>query len=397
MISSSILNSITFKNISGNYPNMWNRLHSDRKQSTFKTIPYCQKFQKDHVVYLQFTSEQPADVTLKAYSGIVEIESFTSSYITHYGTVDNRYFFNFVVTLDSIYYNKSITFKITQGTDILTSEPIYTQDLTQYIANGQIKYIKYTNLDRNDSDLDDRFIDWEALTSTGKYMDFFIEAQDITPNDSDSVEILEGSQSQTILSANYYSGRVLKTAGIPDYLVTRLGMASSLDIFIVNDLQYIKTGEIEQENLGQSTLYQCSINLTQKNTIGINVDNLGIVETPIIIPVEEIKMYIGYVESAAPSESEVKLMTELTAEEVDQLKFYDITYGKRFCFAYPASFGILSSAMSNYGSELLSVFVKTTALFTFGTSQELMNIYTYKAALTYVPVPAIVFSINYKF
>lgn len=397
MISSSILNSITFKNISGNYPNMWNRLHSDRKQSTFKTIPYCQKFQKDHIVYLQFTSEQPADVTLKAYNGVVEIESFTSSYITHYGTVDNRYFFNFVVTLDSIYYDKSISFKATQGTDILTSEPIYTQDLTQYIASGQIKYIKYTNLDRNESDLDDRFIDWSALTSTGKYMDFFIEAQDLTPNDSDSVEILEGSQSQTILSANYYSGRVLKTAGIPDYLVTRLGMVSSLDIFMVNDLQYIKTGEIEQENLGQSTLYQCSINLTQKNTIGINVDNLGIVETPIIIPVEEIKMYIGYVESASPSESEVKLMTELTAEEVDQLKFYDITYGKRFCFAYPASFGILSSAMSNYGSELLSVFVKTTALFTFGTSQELMNIYTYKAALTYVPVPAIVFSINYKF
>jgi hypothetical protein len=338
---------------------MWNRLHADRKQSTFKTIPYCQKFQKDHVVYLQFTSELSTDVTLNAYDGINQIETFTSSYVTHYGTIDNRYFFNFVVTLDNIYYNKSIYFKAIQGSDELTSEPIYTQDLTEYITLGQIKYIKYTNLDRVESDLDDRFIDWSALTSTGKYLDFFIEAQDVTPNDSDSTEVLEGSQSQIILSSNYYSGKTLKTGAIPDYLYTKLGMVSSLDIFMVNDLQYIKNGEIEIEQYGNSTLYQCSINMTQKNTIGINVDNLGVIETETLIPDENVKMWIGALyfdpPGAPPGELEITTMTEKTAVKENQT-IYDDAFDQRYCFAYPATFGSLTSIIDTQGYEVISGF-----------------------------------------
>ena len=359
MISCSVLNPITFKHITGNYPNMWNRLHADRKQSTFKTIPYCQKFQKDHVVYLQFTSELSTDVTLNAYDGINVIETFTSSYITHYGTTDNRYFFNFVVTLDNIYYDKSIYFKAIQGSDELTSEPIYTQDLSEYITLGQIKYIKYTNLDRVESDLDDRFIDWSALTSTGKYLDFFIEAQDVTPNDSDSTEVLEGSQSQIILSSNYYSGKTLKTGAIPDYLYTKLGMVSSLDIFMVNDLQYIKNGEIEIEQYGNSTLYQCSINMTQKNTIGINVDNLGVIETETLVPDENVKMWIGALyfdpPGAPPGELEITTMTEKTAVKENQT-IHDDAFDQRYCFAYPATFGSLTSILDTQNYEVISGF-----------------------------------------
>jgi len=110
-------------------------------------------------------------------------------------------------------------------------------------------------------------------------MYFYVEAVDLDPNDSDSIEILEGSQSKTIISANYYSGLTFNTGGIPDYLATKIGIISDLDVFEMNGLQYIKEGEIEQERYGQSTSIQCSLKLTQKNEVGLNVDDLGITNT----------------------------------------------------------------------------------------------------------------------
>ena len=382
MLASSLLNSVTFKNIVGNYPNMWNTLHANRKHNNNKIIPYYQKFNKNHVLYLQFESDISDSITLKAYSGLTEIESFTNAYSTHYGTTDNRYYTNFVVTLDDIYFDIPVYFKSTQGASTMTSEPILTKDLTADIAKGIIKYIKYTNLDRIESDLDDRFIDWNALASTGKYLDLFIEAVDVDPNDTDEVEILEGAQSKTILSAGYYSGKILKTGGIPDYLASKIGLISSLDIFTVNDLQYIKTGEIEISPFGNSTSYQVSIKMTQKNATGINVDNVGLnPSTPVVPPIVNTPMYIGALIAAVPTETQVKTMTSLTAEDTDQTKNYSIS-DSRFCFAYPTIFGDLSSILDTNQFEIISGFNKTTLNFTIGANTINYTIYTLKRVCT---------------
>jgi len=282
MLTSSILNSVTFKNISGNYPNMWNTLHKNRKQGVFNPKPYCQPFDQSHTIYLQFTSDQPTDLTLKTFDDKKEIATNTKVFATEYGTTNKRYFFNFEIVLDYTFFRKEIYFTVSDGETTLTSEPIYADDLSSDIASGRIKYIKYSNLDRNNSDLDNRFIDWSAIQNTGSYMDMFVEAIDIEPNDTDETEVLEGSQSNTIVSASYFSGKVFKTGGIPDYMVTKLGVMSNLDLFLINDIQYIKTGEIDVERYGNSTLYQASITLSEKNSIGINVDNLGIEITDIM-------------------------------------------------------------------------------------------------------------------
>lgn len=394
MIASSILNPITFKSVptSNTYPNMWNTLHADRKQAGALVKPYNQKFQKDHVVYLQFESDIADSITLKSYNSITraEVESFTGAYSTHYGTTDNRYYTNFVVTLDSPYYEKQIYFKATQGSDVLTSEPIFTTDLSDLILRGIMKYIKITNNDRIASDLDSRFIDWSALTSTGKYVDFFVEAQDMEPNDTDESEVLEGSQRKTILSAAFYSGRVLKTGPVPDYMCARLGMASSLDMFTVNGIEYIKSGGVEQSQFGGSTLYQVSMKLTQKNAIGINVDSLGESVTPITPPISGTPMYVGSVTSAAPNEAEVKIITSVVASKVNQTKVYTIT-DARFCFAYPTSFGALTSILDNAGDEIITGFAVQTLTFTIGADSISFNIYTLKNLTTVTS-----YSVQYK-
>jgi hypothetical protein len=378
MIASSILNSVTFKNVpaSNTYPNMWNTLHANRYQGGNKIIPYYQKFNKDHILYLQFESDSADDIVLTPYCGSVQVETpFTESYDKSYGTSNIRYFTNFVVTLDSDYYDKEVYFKAVQGSDTLTSEPILVSDLTSELAKGTIKYVKYTNLDRVESDLDDRFIDWSILTSTGNYLDFFVEAIDIEPNDTDESEVLEGSQSKTILSASFYSGRVFKTGGIPDYMAARLGMASSLDIFMINGIQYIKSGEISQERFGNSTLYQISLKLTQKNAIGINVDNLGVTVDITTPPVAGTPMYVGTVTSAAPDETEVKLITPATAEKVDQVNEYTMS-DARFCFAYPTTFGALTSITDDSDDEIISGFAITTLDFTISGVVINYTIYT---------------------
>jgi hypothetical protein len=247
-----------------------------------KVIPYYQKFHKNHFIYLQFESDSPDTITLESFEGTRSIDVWVNPISSSYGTTNIRYYTNFVVTLYADYHDRKFYFKATQGSNVLTSEPVHCYDLTPELTKGTVKYIKYTNLDRNESDLDDRFIDWSALTSEGNYMDFFVDAIDIDPNDTDENEVLEGSQSRTILSSVYYSGRVLKTNGIPDYLAARLGMASSLDVFIVNGLQYIKSGEISQDRFGGSTLYQVSLKLTQKNAIGINTDKIGLIAGSVV-------------------------------------------------------------------------------------------------------------------
>ena len=274
MITSSVLNSVTFKNLDGGFPNKWNTLHANRKQGGFNVLPYCQKFDKNDIIYLQFESDSDTVPEIDVYSPTFK-ETITGTLLSTYIGDDTRYFYGFEIELNSTYYYKRIYFVITQDTFDLTSEPIYCEDLSEQITNGSIKRIKYTNMDRGDSDLSNYFVDWSVTA----YMYFYVEAVDINPNDSESTEIIEGVQSKDIAASSNYSGITLQTGGIPDYLVLKLKSASSLDYFEVNGIQYIKEDSVEISRFGNSTLHQCSLNLTEKNTIGLNVDDLGVIFT----------------------------------------------------------------------------------------------------------------------
>jgi hypothetical protein len=279
-LTSSILNPITFKDLTaGSYPNTWNTLHEDHYHGFFKIIPYRQLFPTDTTVYLQFSSDLITVPVLKAYKsedGLALVATIVGSLASTIGTDDIKYFFNFAITLNSTYAEKSIYFICTQGTDVLTSEPIYVDNYSDQIARGQILMIKYTNYDRGETDLNTYFIDWANLDSDGKYLLFFIEGNMKEMQDSDEVEILEGSQSNEIISSVYFAGVQLKTGIIPDYMSRKLKAASSLDCFTVNEVEYVKEGGADDQIVGQSTSVQTTLKLTEKNTLGINVDDLGI-------------------------------------------------------------------------------------------------------------------------
>lgn len=117
---------------------------------------------------------------------------------------------------------------------------------------------------------------------------FYVQSVDVNSNDLEETETLEGAQSKSIISSSNYSGIILQGAPVPEYVILRLKACSSLDYFEVNEIQYIKEGEVEPEQYGNTTSFQFTVNLTEKNTVGLNVDDLGITyidqeETPMAI------------------------------------------------------------------------------------------------------------------
>jgi hypothetical protein len=89
-------------------------------------------------------------------------------------------------------------------------------------------------------------------------------------------------------------------------------------------------------------------------------------------------MYLGSVTSAAPAEAEVKLIASVTASKTNQTKVYTIA-DARFCFAYPASFGALTSILDTIGDEIISGFNIQTLNFTIGADTISFKVYTLKS------------------
>lgn len=280
MLSSSVLNSVTFKNLSaGTLPTKWNTLHSDFKQAGFYVIDYCQRFNKDDVIKLQFISDTDTAPELKSYIPALN-ETLGSSATSSYVGDDSRYFFNFEVTLGASYYNKNIYFTCTQDSDVLTSEPIICEDLSEDIASGFVKKIKYTNSDRENTDLPNYIVDWSIVTD----MFFYVESVLRKPKNQNNNEILEGSQSKTTVASNTFAGDIFETDVIPSYLSLKIIAASGLDVFEINGIQYVCDG-FSEDPAGNSTSVQLSLDLTEKNTIGLNVDDLGITVTDTTMPI----------------------------------------------------------------------------------------------------------------
>jgi len=275
MFSSSLANSIPFLNLDGGLPNAMNTLHADYKKGGFKVIPYCQRFNKADVIKLQFESDSATAPSLKSYTPLLN-EALAPVLTTSYGTDTLRYFYNFEVTLGSSYYDKKIQLIATQGAIELTSEPIFCEDLTEDLANGRILKFEYSGVNSFTSDLNGCFNDWANDYS----MFFYVESVLRKPKNTNSNEVIEGAQSDTIVSSNTFFGNTFETGIIPPLFSLKIIVVSSLTYFAVNGIQFIQKG-FSEEIAGSSTSVQLSLDLTAKNIVGLNVDDLGSESTQI--------------------------------------------------------------------------------------------------------------------
>jgi hypothetical protein len=248
-----------------------NTLHEDRYHGRAAIRCYSQRFDKDDVIPIQIYSDTTGAPVMKTYSGATEIEEIVGVLGNSYG--DERFFYNYEITFDSDYYDKTIKIVVTKEDDTLTSEPILIEELNNEINKGRLKIIHYTNYDRYLGELDSYFMDWESLSSP---MYFYVEATDREVKDNDETENLKGAQNMYIVSASLFPGVNLKTGGIPMYMVRRLEAVSSLDYFTINEVEYVKEGRLDATLFGNTTSFQTSAKLIEKNTLGINIDDMGL-------------------------------------------------------------------------------------------------------------------------
>jgi len=269
-------NCINFKRYQpGSLPNDENTLHENNNVPGKLTRDYLQPFDIDDTATLQFISDVITVPTMEIYNIGVLIETITGTLAATHGTTDIRYTFNFDVDLPVAYVGKRIYIKVTQGTEILLSEPIKVYDMTaDLFTNKSFKKIEYSNFDAYNSELSDKMIDWPALATTDHLLFFYIPALNHELADTDESENLDESLNKTKISATNYFGCTLKTNPIPKYIVRLLKLVSNLDYFAANGIKYLKDGGIESEPFGNTTSYQATIKLTNSIATNINVDNL---------------------------------------------------------------------------------------------------------------------------
>ena len=103
-------------------------------------------------------------------------------------------------------------------------------------------------------------------------------------------------------------------------------------------------------------------------------------------------MYIGNISNLNPTETDIKAMTKLIKVKGNQSNSYTIS-SSRFCFAYPSSYGNLTSILDPNGFEMLSSFTKTTSNYTMLDGLSVgYSIYTLN-----IPTTQNNFTVTYKF
>lgn len=256
-------------------PNEKNTLNENLKHGKKKIIDYCQKFNYDDEIELQFVSDIATPPVLTIYHYGVSIRAISGTLAaTVTGTEGTRYYFNYTVIFSSSIQNKRLTIKVVQDTETLISEPIWCYDMASDLVNRKLLRIDYSNFDAYQTWLLDKLINWSALTTTDKMLFFYVEAQQNDPADSDESENMDGALQKEKISSTNFFGNTLKTGIIPLYMARRLELVSSLAFFSVHGVEYLKNGGVEVEVAGDSTSVQASMKLIDKIATGITVDNL---------------------------------------------------------------------------------------------------------------------------
>jgi len=256
-------------------PNEKNTLHANLKHGKKTIIDYCQKFNHSDEIELQFVSSVATVPVLTIFHYGVSIRSISGTLsATVTGTEGTRYYFNYTVIFSASIQDKRLIFKVVQELETLISEPVWCYDMALDLTNRKLLRIDYSNFDAFQTWLQDKLINWQALTTTDKLLFFYVEAQQNDLADSDESENYDGALQKEKISSTNFFGNTLKTGIIPPYMARRLELVSSLDFFAVHGVEYLKDGGVEVEPAGDSTSVQASMKLIDKIATGITIDNL---------------------------------------------------------------------------------------------------------------------------
>jgi hypothetical protein len=256
-------NSIIFKLRNNLRKNFDNTLSFEETETNSVNIPFCQKWDQVNTVKVQVQTDEPTTST----EIIVLDDDGSQLAVTLIKTVSGLFFYEFDVVMaarDSFYLT------VEQGTVKYRSE---WQKVTDTENLVRFDYFNYENTEVYY--LPDDFQNQIAFFF---YVDGIVK--DYTP--SGEREVIDDQEEKENIYEEIYRNLALKTNYISKSLAEKIKIASSLDVFVVNDAQFIKTDDIEVVP-NNSNLVSVNAVFVQKGIIGLNTHDTGFDCSAVII------------------------------------------------------------------------------------------------------------------
>lgn len=259
----SIASSIKFREvIDGALPSFDNTFHEDETFKGSAKIPYCQKF---------LATDTEVKIQVKVLTGqLVEFsyslgeggawQSMTGETIVSSGPVYDYY----EMTIDFSAYSENVRFAAAIIEDeaivgLWYSEPC--EVIEDYAGLLQIEAFNLENAFEVDYSTEITHL-WRVEGELKEYR----------PGGETSV--FDNQEEVTKIKGEVKRILAFKTEPIPRYLAEMLTVACQLDKLFINDVEFVAENSSEVDN-DRSTLVVFSVNLTQRNVIGLNTHDIG--------------------------------------------------------------------------------------------------------------------------
>lgn len=265
------LNSIYFRKVDGNYPNIENTLTKNQQGLNKTIIQYVQRFLNTDTVTIQIRATVATLPTVTAYKcdgTSVAITPTGSTFVSRYDTSGDGsfdlWFFEFSVSMASYLISTYIT--VVQGAETWISEQFKGDStlVTELMNSNSVK-IEYFN---NDNAF---LMDYSTGITGLLFIGGFIADYDI----GGEFSVYDNQTEKTILKSSAFKIGKFITEPVPIWIYELLALSSRLDNYTVNGISYINEDAPEKSQFGKSNLHQLVLDLTDKEYLGVNSHDTG--------------------------------------------------------------------------------------------------------------------------
>lgn len=265
----SPLNSIRHRPVNSDLPNYTNTFVADEQFYNDMIFTFCQRFPDNTNQTVQIKSDSDTVPTVIAThadnSTTVIIATEVSSYDTNSDTVDDTFYFEYIVDM-SLFTTETFT-TITQDSETWKSEPfIGDSEVLIQIQNKEIYKLEYFNFD-NDFSID---------FSTGITFEVYIESAFKKYNPKGEKSTYDNQREVTILKSIKQLTLELKTLEIPRYVAELIDLITGQDNLVINSESWVyEEDSIEIAEVEGSNFVTASATLTNKEYLGVNSHDIG--------------------------------------------------------------------------------------------------------------------------
>ena len=255
----SVASSIKFREvISGALPSFDNTFHEDESFQGARLLPYCQKFLTTQTVTIQakVLTGQTVEMSYSEGDGGAW-QSMTGETIMISGPVYDYY----EIEIDfSTFANTNVRFLLVTLEEETIEETWMSEMIELITEDPQLMKVDFFNLENA----------FEVDYTTGIAHTIYVEAdmREYKPGGESSV--FDNQSEITKIKAEVKRILIFKTEPIPKYLAEMLFTACQHDKLWINDVEFVAEGNPEYDLNGIF-----SVNLTQRNVIGLNTHDIG--------------------------------------------------------------------------------------------------------------------------